>query len=33
MNIGYQAVKQTLESELQDQQDIAKISVAIGKSF
>ncbi|MCD8915359.1 dihydroxyacetone kinase subunit L [Staphylococcus simulans] len=33
MNIGYQAVKKTIEEELKDQHDIAKISVAVGKSF
>jgi dihydroxyacetone kinase-like protein len=33
MNIGYQAVKDTVEQELQEQNDIAKISVAVGKSF
>lgn len=33
MNIGYQAVKDTVERELQEQNDIAKISVAVGKSF
>lgn len=33
MNIGYQAVKVTIHNELQVQDDIAKISVAIGKSF
>lgn len=33
MNIGYQAVKKTIEEELKNQQDIAKISVAVGKSF
>lgn len=33
MNIGYQAVKQTIQDELKTQDDIAKISVAVGKSF
>ncbi|AQM41300.1 MULTISPECIES: dihydroxyacetone kinase subunit DhaL [Staphylococcus] len=33
MNIGYQAVKSTIHNELQVQDDIAKISVAVGKSF
>ena len=33
MNIGYQAVKDTIHNELQAQNDIAKISVAVGKSF
>ncbi|HLR19269.1 MAG TPA: dihydroxyacetone kinase subunit DhaL [Staphylococcus sp.] len=33
MNIGYQAVKETVNNELQTQDDIAKISVAVGKSF
>ena len=33
MNIGYQAVKNTINNELQEQDDIAKISVAVGKSF
>lgn len=33
MNIGYQAVKVTIHNELQVQDDIAKISVAVGKSF
>ncbi|GGI41683.1 dihydroxyacetone kinase subunit DhaL [Mammaliicoccus stepanovicii] len=33
MNIGYQAVRKTIEEELQDQDDISKISVAVGKSF
>ncbi|WP_210128242.1 MULTISPECIES: dihydroxyacetone kinase subunit DhaL [unclassified Staphylococcus] len=33
MNIGYQAVKGTIHNELQVQDDIAKISVAVGKSF
>lgn len=33
MNIGYQAVKDTIHNELQAQDDIAKISVAVGKSF
>lgn len=33
MNIGYQAVKNTINNELQEQEDIAKISVAVGKSF
>ncbi|MEB8127143.1 dihydroxyacetone kinase subunit L [Staphylococcus succinus] len=33
MNIGYQAVKTTLQNELQTQDDIAKISVAVGKTF
>lgn len=33
MNIGYQAVKSTIHNELQVQDDIAKISVAVGKSL
>ena len=33
MNIGYQAVKDTIQNELEAQNDIAKISVAVGKSF
>ena len=33
MNIGYQAVKQEINNELQSQNDIAKISVAVGKTF
>ena len=33
LNIGYQAVKSTIHNELQVQDDIAKISVAVGKSF
>lgn len=33
MNIGYQAVKDTIHNELQAQNDIAKISVAVGKNF
>ncbi|KOR12627.1 dihydroxyacetone kinase [Staphylococcus carnosus] len=33
MNIGYQAVKHTIQDELETQDDIAKISVAVGKSF
>ena len=33
MNIGYQAVKDTIHNELEAQNDIAKISVAVGKSF
>ncbi|WP_432741039.1 dihydroxyacetone kinase subunit DhaL [Staphylococcus equorum] len=33
MNIGYQAVQKTIINELQTQNDIAKISVAVGKSF
>lgn len=33
MNIGYQAVKSTIHNELQVQDDIAKIRVAVGKSF
>ncbi|MBO1198398.1 dihydroxyacetone kinase subunit L [Staphylococcus simiae] len=33
MNIGYQAVKQEIMNELQEQNDIAKISVAVGKTF
>ncbi|MDN6630191.1 MAG: DAK2 domain-containing protein, partial [Staphylococcus equorum] len=33
MNIGYQAVQKTINNELQTQDDIAKISVAVGKSF
>ena len=33
MTIGYQAVRDTVEQELQEQNDIAKISVAVGKSF
>lgn len=33
MNIGYQAVKSMIHNELQVQDDIAKISVAVGKSF
>lgn len=33
MNIGYQAVKQEIINELQSQNDIAKISVAVGKTF
>src|SRR5699024_8413661 len=31
--IGYQAVKDTIHNELQAQNDIAKMSVAVGKSF
>ncbi|PKI15127.1 dihydroxyacetone kinase subunit L [Staphylococcus shinii] len=33
MDIGYQAVKETIQNELVSQNDIAKISVAVGKSF
>ncbi|MCG7338159.1 dihydroxyacetone kinase subunit L [Staphylococcus sp. ACRSN] len=33
MDIGYQAVKQVINNELQEQNDIAKISVAVGKTF
>lgn len=33
MDIGYQAVKETIHNELASQSDIAKISVAVGKSF
>lgn len=33
MDIGYQAVKETIHNELAQQNDIAKISVAVGKSF
>ncbi|NWK83989.1 dihydroxyacetone kinase subunit L [Staphylococcus sp. GSSP0090] len=33
MNIGYQAVKETIQNELATQDDISKISVAVGKSF
>ncbi|PHK50342.1 dihydroxyacetone kinase subunit DhaL [Staphylococcus edaphicus] len=33
MDIGYQAVKQTIHNELTTQKDISKISVAVGKQF
>ena len=33
MDIGYQAVKETIQNELADQDDISKISVAVGKRF
>lgn len=33
MDIGYQAIKETIQNELADQDDISKISVAVGKRF